>query len=159
MALVTTVARIVYLMHSSLMELSVALSLHFGWGSQLNTSEMFQIDMSRWMISKQMLMNKWSTCLGVVPITIEPLTIKQHNQHCGAIIILSIANCDLFTRAQLFIVFWERDITSEHHVTQVHITTSAYTSIIFRFHLLFCCNHYYLPSCVLILCKLQGQRD
>ena len=50
--LVTTVARIVYLTHSSLMQLSVALSLHFGWGSQLNTGEMFWIDISRWMISK-----------------------------------------------------------------------------------------------------------
>ena len=39
--LVTTVARIVYLTHSSLMQLSVALSLHFVWGSQLNTGEMF----------------------------------------------------------------------------------------------------------------------
>ena len=48
--LVTKVARIVYLTHSSLMQLSVALSLHFGWGSQLNTSEMFWIDISRWMI-------------------------------------------------------------------------------------------------------------
>src|SRR4051812_15685481 len=33
-----------------LMKLSVALSLHFGWDSQLNTSEMFWIDISRWMI-------------------------------------------------------------------------------------------------------------
>src|SRR3954469_19913777 len=33
-----------------LMQLSVALSLHFGWDSQLNTSEMFVIDISRWMI-------------------------------------------------------------------------------------------------------------
>src|SRR3954467_14704606 len=33
-----------------LMQLSVALGLHFGWGSQLNTSEMFWIDISRWMI-------------------------------------------------------------------------------------------------------------
>src|SRR3954470_19942233 len=32
-----------------LMQLSVALSLHFGWDSQLNTSEMFWIDISRWM--------------------------------------------------------------------------------------------------------------
>ena len=35
-----------------LMQLSVALSLHFGWDSQLNTSEMFWIDISRWMISE-----------------------------------------------------------------------------------------------------------
>src|SRR4051812_39846871 len=33
-----------------LMQLSVALSLHFGWDSQLNTNEMFWIDISRWMI-------------------------------------------------------------------------------------------------------------
>src|SRR4051812_1306904 len=33
-----------------LMKLSVALSLHFGWDSQLNTSEMFWIDISSWMI-------------------------------------------------------------------------------------------------------------
>src|SRR4051812_34464253 len=33
-----------------LMQLSVALSLHFGWDWQLNTSEMFWIDISRWMI-------------------------------------------------------------------------------------------------------------
>ncbi len=33
-----------------LMQLSVSLSLHFGWDSQLNTSEMLWIDISRWMI-------------------------------------------------------------------------------------------------------------
>src|ERR1043165_7746819 len=33
-----------------LMQLSVALSIHFGRDSQLNTSEMFWIDISRWMI-------------------------------------------------------------------------------------------------------------
>ena len=33
-----------------LMQLSVALSLHFGWDSQLNTSEVFWIGISRWMI-------------------------------------------------------------------------------------------------------------
>src|SRR3954469_23845175 len=38
-----------------LMQLSIALGLHFGWGSQLNTSEMFWIDISRWMIS-----SRWS---------------------------------------------------------------------------------------------------
>src|SRR3954462_6634236 len=32
-----------------LIKLSVALSLHFGWNSQLNTSEMFRIDISSWM--------------------------------------------------------------------------------------------------------------
>src|SRR3954449_11305604 len=36
-----------------LMQLSVALGLHFGWGSQLSTSEMFWIDISRCMISSR----------------------------------------------------------------------------------------------------------
>src|SRR3954469_22326711 len=36
-----------------LMQLSVALSLHFGWDSQLNTSEMFWIEISRWMIRRR----------------------------------------------------------------------------------------------------------
>src|SRR3954463_7654998 len=33
-----------------LMQLSVALSLHFGWDSQLKTSEVLWIGISRWMI-------------------------------------------------------------------------------------------------------------
>src|SRR4051812_38905087 len=33
-----------------LMQLSIALRLHFGWDSQLNTSEVFWIGISRWMI-------------------------------------------------------------------------------------------------------------
>src|SRR3954471_14245003 len=33
-----------------LMQFFVALSLYFGWDSQLNTSEIFWIDISRWMI-------------------------------------------------------------------------------------------------------------
>src|SRR3954467_12616160 len=36
-----------------LMQLCVALGLHIGWGSQLNTSEMFWIDISRWMFSSR----------------------------------------------------------------------------------------------------------
>ena len=52
MVLVTVLARIVYLTHKVLMQLYVALGLHFGWGSQLNANEMFLIDISRWMISK-----------------------------------------------------------------------------------------------------------
>src|SRR3954469_9536954 len=36
-----------------LMQMSVALGLHFGWGSQLNTNGMFWIDIARWMISSR----------------------------------------------------------------------------------------------------------
>src|SRR3954464_1616272 len=50
MVLVLAGARIVYFTQSSLVKLYVALSVHFGWDSQLNTSEMFWIDISRWMI-------------------------------------------------------------------------------------------------------------
>src|SRR3954468_24555536 len=46
--LVLAGARIVYFTQVLLMQLSVALSFHFGWDSQLNTSEMFWIDISRW---------------------------------------------------------------------------------------------------------------
>src|SRR3954471_23148292 len=53
-----------------LMQLSVALSLHFGWDSQLNTSEMFWIDISRWMIRSRC---RWirSTYLGVLPMLLS----------------------------------------------------------------------------------------
>src|SRR3954467_6461789 len=36
-----------------LMQLYVALGLHFGWGSQLNTSDIIWIDISRCMISSR----------------------------------------------------------------------------------------------------------
>src|SRR3954463_9089069 len=36
-----------------LMQLSVSLGLHFGSGSQLNTIQMFWIDISRWIISSR----------------------------------------------------------------------------------------------------------
>ena len=53
-----------------LMELYVALSLHFGWDSQLNTSEMFWIDISRRMIHSRC---RWisSTYLGVLPMLLN----------------------------------------------------------------------------------------
>src|SRR3954471_16998997 len=44
------VQRLFILRKVLLMQLSVALNLHFGWDSQLNTSAMFWIDISRWMI-------------------------------------------------------------------------------------------------------------
>ena len=50
--LVTAVARIAYITHRVLRQSSIALRLQFGWASQLNTSEMFWIDISRWMISE-----------------------------------------------------------------------------------------------------------
>src|SRR3954470_3078302 len=52
--------------------LSVALSLNFGWDSQLNTSEMFWIDISRWMISSRcgwiLVYLPWRTAHAFVPL-------------------------------------------------------------------------------------------
>src|SRR3954463_14780338 len=53
-----------------LMQLSVALGLHFGWVSQLNTIEMFWIDISKWMISSRCRWF-WSTYLGVLPMLLS----------------------------------------------------------------------------------------
>src|SRR6187401_440466 len=61
-----------------LMQLYVALSLHFGWDSQLNTSEMFWIDISRWMISSRCrwisVYLPWHTAHAF-----EPLPFLQHS--------------------------------------------------------------------------------
>src|SRR3954468_20553568 len=54
-----------------LMQLSVALSLHFGWDSQLNTSEMFWIDISRWMSSRCRWISvylPWRTTIAFEPL-------------------------------------------------------------------------------------------
>src|SRR4051812_48390290 len=50
-----------------LMQLCVALSLPFGWDSQLNTSEMFWIDISRWMIRSRC---RW--ILAYCPLLLSP---------------------------------------------------------------------------------------
>src|SRR4051812_12994740 len=54
-----------------LIQLSVALSLHFGWDLQLNTSEMFWIDISRWMIRSRC---RWISVLTLVycPLLLSP---------------------------------------------------------------------------------------
>src|SRR4051812_27487546 len=38
-----------------------------------------------------------------------------------------LPSCNLFTSHGYFIIFWERDITSEHHRTPVHISNTVYT--------------------------------
>ena len=68
-----------------LMQLSVALSLNFGWDSQLNTSEMFCIDISRWMICNGFR----STYLGVLPMLLS--LFLSCSIVSGAVLILSIA--------------------------------------------------------------------
>src|ERR1041385_9068393 len=53
-----------------LMHLSVALSLHFGWDSQLNTSEMFWIDISTWIILLSPLLLSPSFLCSIVSIAV-----------------------------------------------------------------------------------------
>src|SRR3954462_15371802 len=87
-----------------LMRLSVALSLDFGWDSQLNTSEMFRIDISRWMISSRC---RWISVYmpwrsdhafeplpffyNIVSIGLRPLSCQ-------------LPRCNLFTMHSCFIV-------------------------------------------------------
>src|ERR1041385_8521896 len=54
--------------------------------------------------------------------------------------------CNLFTSHSSFIVFWEREITSEHHGTPVHILIIVYTLIYFS-GFTFSCYHYHYPLC------------
>src|ERR1041385_6564469 len=100
------------------MQLFVALGLHFGWGSQLNTSEMFWIDISRWMISSRCswisvyLFWRSAHAYEPLPFFCSIVSIAVHSSSC------QLTFCNLFTSHSSFIVFWERDITSEHHVSR-----------------------------------------
>src|SRR3954469_22835777 len=125
-----------------LMQSSVALSLHFGWDSQLNTSEIFWIDISRWIIRSRCrwisVYLPWHTAHAFEPLplfcSIVSIALRFYPQ---------LSSCDLFTLHSPFIVFWERDITSESHGTPVNISTTVYTfSLLSVFT--FSCHYYYL---------------
>src|SRR3954462_11265478 len=103
-----------------LMQLFVALSLHLGWDSLLNTSEMFWIDISRWSI-------------------------------------LSIGQLLFVYLASTFIVFWERDITSENHGSPVHLHITVYTLNLLSVFT-FSYHYYYLirPKRIYNFCLLHA---
>ena len=61
---------------------------------------------------------------------------------------------DFFYLASIFIVFWERDITSENHGTPVHLHITVTPLIYFQSLL-----SVPLLSLALILCKQQGRRN
>src|SRR3954470_22586371 len=140
------------------MKLSVALGLHFGRGSQLNTSEMFWIDISRCMIRSRCrwisVYLPWCTTHDFEPLPFfcSIVRIAVHFLSC------QLSSCDLFTSHSLFIVFWERDITSERHGIPVHISTTIYTLNLLSVFT-FCCSHHYHYLLRLNLCKQQGRRD
>src|SRR4051812_33493222 len=68
---------------------------------------------------------------------------------------MSIAQLLFVYLASTFIVFWERDITSENHGTPVHLHIIVHTNYLlsaFTFTTTFL-------SLALILCKRQGRRN
>src|ERR1041385_5561512 len=53
------------------------------------------------------------------------ISIGLRTQSC------QLPSCNLFTLHGYFIIFWERDITSEHHGTLVYISNTVYTRYLF----------------------------
>src|SRR4051812_6741988 len=88
-----------------LMQLSVALNLHFGWDSQLNTSEMFWIGISRWMIRSRCrwvsVYLPWRTAHAFEPFPFfcSIVSIAVCLESC------QLHSCDLFTSLALLSSF------------------------------------------------------
>src|SRR6187399_1417629 len=142
-----------------LMQLSIALSLHFGWDSQLNTSEMFWIDISRWMISSRcrwiLVYLPWRTAHAFEPLpfcTALLALVCAHNPiNCLVVICLPrLAVLSSFGRETSLV-----NIMGPRSILPSLITPAIY----FLFLFTSCSNtyHYYLLR--LILCKRQGRRD
>ena len=119
-----------------LMQLSVALSLHFGWGSQLNTSEMFWIDISRWMISSRCrwisVYLPWRTA-HALNLDQSCNMVSSHNPvNCPAVICLPrIAVLSSFGRETSLV-----NIMGPRSILPSLITSAIY----FPFYLLFAVN-------------------
>src|ERR1041385_2342809 len=79
---------------------------------------MFWIDISRWMISTRCswisvyLFWRTSRAFEPLPFFCSIVSIAVRSKSCR------LPFCNLFTSHSSFIVFWERDITSEHHVSR-----------------------------------------
>ena len=141
-----------------LMQLSVALSLHYGWDSQLNTSEMFWIDISRWMISSRY----WWISVYLLWRTAHALNL---NLSCNVVSIglrswsCQLPSCNLLPHIAVLSSFGRE--TSLVNIMRLRsILPSLITSAIYFLLLLTIANtiyHYYHLR--LILCELQGRRD
>ena len=140
------------------MQLSVALSLHYGRDSQLNTNEMFWIDISRWMISSRY----WWISVYLLWRTAHALNL---NLSCNVVSIGSrswscqLPSCNLLPHIAVLSSFGRE--TSLVNIMRLRsILPSLITSAIYfsAFYLLL---QLYLSllSFALILCKLQGRRD
>src|SRR3954466_14024646 len=111
------------------MQLSISLGLHFGWGSQLNTSEMFWIDSSRWMISSRC---RW------ISVYLPWCTAHALNldQSCNMVSSHNPVNCPAVICLPRIAVLssFGRDITSERHGAPVHVQIIGHFAFTFRFY-------------------------
>src|ERR1041385_7914299 len=136
-----------------LMQLSVALGLHFGWGSQLNTSEIFWIDVSRWMISSRcrwiLVYLFWRTSHDYEPlpffVAYLELRCVYNHVNCPSVICLArIAVLSSFGRA-----------TSLVNITGTRSIFSSLFTRSFTFPFLLPVAIIIIIICVLIFCKQQ----
>src|SRR3954469_8330121 len=141
-----------------LMQLSAALSLHFCWDSQVNTSEMFWIDISRWMICSRCrwisVYLPWRTahCFEPLPFfcSIDSIRCIFNLINCPAVICLPrIA----------FLSSFERETSLVNVMGPRSIFPPLFTPSICFFAFTFCSSHHYHYHLRLILCKQQGRRD
>src|SRR3954462_13147059 len=139
------------------MQFYVALGLHFGWGSQLNTSEMFWIDISRWMISSRCTWISvylfWRTAHAFEPlpffVAYLALWCIFNPVNCPAVICLPrIAVLSSFGRE-----------TSLVNITRPRSIFSSLFTRSFTFQLLLSVPIIIIIPCVFILCKQQDRRD
>src|ERR1041385_4730081 len=137
-----------------LMQLSVALGLHFGWGSQLNTSEMFWIDISRWMSSSRcswiMVYLFWRNARAFEPLPFFRSIVSMRCVH-------NPVNCPSVICSPRIAVLssFGRETSLVNIMYPVHILITVSTLIYFS-AFTFSCYHY--PLC-LILCEQQDRRD
>src|SRR3954466_14068427 len=140
------------------MQLYVALDLHFWWDSQLNTSEMFWIDISRWMIRSRRrwisVYLPWRTAHAFEPLpffcSIVSIAVCFTPFNCPTVICLPcIAFLSSFGRETSLV-----NIMGTRSILPPLFTPSIY----FLLLLSVAATIIFLP-CVLILCKQQGRRD
>src|SRR4051812_45023535 len=138
------------------MQLSIALVLHFGWVSQLNTSEMFYIDISRWMISSRCSWISvylfWRTTHAFEPL---PLFVASLALRC----VFNPYNCPpviCLPRIAVLSSFWRE--TSQVNITGPRSIFSSMFTRLFTFPYLLSVAIIIIP-CILILCKQQDRRD
>src|SRR4051812_25073884 len=125
-----------------LMELSVALVLHFGWGSQLNTSEMFWIDISRWMISSRCSWISvylfWRTALAFEPRTffVAYLALRCVFNPVNCLAVICLPHIEVLSS-------FGRETSLVNITGPRSIFSSLFTRSIYFLLLIFSCYHHY----------------